>query len=459
NALNIAYVVTSSSDFQETLQRVIAGLNNAGFSERDCRAKDFDVLGVENTERQEPKQKTLFPEPQIGDDDFPQVDTDVIRERLAKTLPKGGVTGDINEDELFVDALKQAEEFDAAIAETEKSVLGVVAPEVREYMNVFPMNGKYAEEASALRLPQFVIKAPMSIFSDDEMELLTHGRLLEGFSLRDKDTKIDFSSVDAEIARVDVEDANEAPKAWNLVGAENQVYKQWFNSLPHEHRLNQCKKIILENLSKINEINDHDLMAYIRRVVDALDTEQQEDLQRSPLLYGSKIKKKIEALMSAHAESKFNLWVEQGVIKCQPEYAFKGAITPVKSTSDFPRSLYTHEEEMNGLERDVVWQLSGLPNIKWWHRNISRTGFNINGYVNAYPDIIACTENGIILMIEPKGDHLIESSESIHKANVGSVWAAKAGEMYRYYMVFKNKDLKINGAVQFDRFMEIVKGL
>jgi type III restriction enzyme len=79
--------------------------------------------------------------------------------------------------------------------------------------------------------------------------------------------------------------------------------------------------------------------------------------------------------------------------------------------------------------------------------------------VNAYPDIIACTENGHILMIEPKGDHLIENSESLHKAKVGNVWAGKAGEMYRYYMVFKNKDLKINGAFQFDRFMEIMRGL
>jgi type III restriction enzyme len=193
-------------------------------------------------------------------------------------------------------------------------------------------------------------------------------------------------------------------------------------------------------------------------VVDSLDPEQQEDMGRSPLQYADKIKRKIEGLMSVHAERVFNLWIQQGRIKCVPTYAFKGEISPAKFASAFPKSLYKAEEEMNELERKVAWELANLPNIKWWHRNMSRTGFNINGYVNAFPDIIATTKNGHILMIEPKGDHL-ENTESARKADIGSIWANKAGDAYRYYMVFENKDLKINGAERLDRFMEIVRGL
>jgi type III restriction enzyme len=113
---------------------------------------------------------------------------------------------------------------------------------------------------------------------------------------------------------------------------------------------------------------------------------------------------------------------------------------------------------MNGLERDVAWQIANLDNIKWWHRNISRKGFAINGYVTAYPDIIAMTQRGKILMIEPKGDHL-ENAESRVKVSIGRQWQNKAGNQYRYYMVFKDKQLDIDGAVPFDRFVEIVKGL
>jgi type III restriction enzyme len=39
------------------------------------------------------------------------------------------------------------------------------------------------------------------------------------------------------------------------------------------------------------------------------------------------------------------------------------------------------------------------------------------------------------------------------------VWQSKAGENFRYYMVFRDKELDIDGAERFERFMEIVKGL
>jgi len=35
-----------------------------------------------------------------------------------------------------------------------------------------------------------------------------------------------------------------------------------------------------------------------------------------------------------------------------------------------------------------------MDNIKWWHRNISCLGFQINGAIYAYPDIIAMTTSG-----------------------------------------------------------------
>ena len=68
------------------------------------------------------------------------------------------------------------------------------------------------------------------------------------------------------------------------------------------------------------------------------------------------------------------------------------------------------------------------------------------------------TNKGNILMIEPKGDHL-ENAESKRKAEVGKAWERKAGLRYRYYMVFKEKDLRHEGTVRFDLFMEILKGL
>ena len=96
--------------------------------------------------------------------------------------------------------------------------------------------------------------------------------------------------------------------------------------------------------------------------------------------------------------------------------------------------------------------------MKWWHRNISKREFCINGAVTAYPDLIVRTESGKTLLIETKGDHL-DNPESAAKAKAGSEWASAAGRLYKYYMVFQTKDPGYDGAYSYDRFMDIVKGL
>lgn len=118
------------------------------------------------------------------------------------------------------------------------------------------------------------------------------------------------------------------------------------------------------------------------------------------------MEKKVKELLDAHRAKVFDLWLEQGKIVCHPNYALKPTISPTIATSVIPKSLYTSEEDMNDYERKMAWALSSMPNIKWWHRNISRQGFMINGSTRAYPDLIAMTTVGKILMIETKGDHL-----------------------------------------------------
>jgi type III restriction enzyme len=68
------------------------------------------------------------------------------------------------------------------------------------------------------------------------------------------------------------------------------------------------------------------------------------------------------------------------------------------------------------------------------------------------------TRKGRLLLLKTKGDHL-ENSESECKCCIGREWANLAGANYRYYMVFRDKDLKWDGAVRFDNLIEIAKGL
>lgn len=140
-------------------------------------------------------------------------------------------------------------------------------------------------------------------------------------------------------------------------------------------------------------------------------------------------------------------------------YRLKDSISPAHTITSIPKSLYEEEDgDINDYEKRIIYDLANLDNVKWWHRNISRRGFSINGAVTAYPDIMVKLNDGKMLLIETKGDHL-DNLDSKAKAETGDKWASLAGRLYRYFMVFETKEPDYQGAYSYEKFMEIVKGL
>jgi type III restriction enzyme len=446
--LNISYVLTSSNDFRDTLTHVIAALNRAGFSSRDYHAEDLTETIIEAPASEQLK----LPDTEQADD-LPEIDTARIRAYL-----ENQPVAEKQAESLFAPALEQAGQYEEAFAHMDEDFqFGPM--EVSSKMNVFHMEPQFEDEARALRIPQFFVDARASLFSETEYDLLDESRLSKGFSLRGKDTKIDFVTLDTEIAKVDItETADAKPRVFDLSNRDSVYIKEWFNSLPPESRLQHGKSIIYKQLSKNNAIDDKELKDYIKLVVDGFTADQLSDLEQSPYPYVKRFEQKVQSLLLEHNRETFGIWIEQGKIHCRPSYALKAAITPVRHTGILPKSLYSEEEDMNDFEYEVARRLAALENVKWWHRNISRNGFYINGFINMYPDFIVLTKRGTIILVEPKGDHL-ENSESRQKVALGRAWEHKAGANYRYYMVFKNKDLAVDGAFQVEKFIEIVKAL
>ena len=74
-----------------------------------------------------------------------------------------------------------------------------------------------------------------SLFSEAH-ETLELEHLEGGFSLRDKDAHVDFTTVNAEMARVDVDDSKDSTaKAWRLSGGDSAFFREWFNTQPSEN--------------------------------------------------------------------------------------------------------------------------------------------------------------------------------------------------------------------------------
>ena len=468
--LNLSYVITSSNAFYATLDKVVAGLNAAGFTSKDYRIDDyveqdteFSVEQVGNIQTELKLDNDVTDDTNNVSDEIDSLNIDFVREQISPFVNNDNMESqsqsEVNDvvTDMLDHAKTQNELYWQDFEETEEYL--PVPPEVGNKMKHYKINQLYASEAGQLEIPQFMIETGRSLFSEHEHQVLTKENLYAGFSLLDKDTVIDFDSIDSEIARIDIDDSDAMPKAWKLQGFDSQNVKQWFDEQPSDRKMRLCKDMIIKKLSKNNAINDRDLEVYVDRIIQNLTEDQLTDMEQTPGIYVLKINKKVNSLLNEYAKKMFYEWVEQDKISCQSSYKLPKEISPTETIASIPKSLYNEEEKFDTeYERKVVMELSSLNNIKWWHRNMARKGFAINGAVNAYPDLMVRTESGKLLLIETKGDQL-ENSESREKAEIGAKWAEMAGRMYKYYMVFETKNPGYNGAYSYEEFMRIVKEL
>ena len=96
-----------------------------------------------------------------------------------------------------------------------------------------------------------------------------------------------------------------------------------------------------------------------------------------------------------------------------------------ESGGPLEKSLFTplYESEFNRDEREVAVYLDGEETLTWWHRNVARTQYGIQGWKSGkiYPDFIfavqADNEASRITVLETKGDHL-DNLDTAYKRNV-----------------------------------------
>ena len=92
-SLNMSYVLTSSNDFDDTVQQIIRGLNSAGFSDRDDRLAE----PVEPVKPASVPEQLPIIEPEAPQEDFAELDGKSIgaelqrrRRKFAGIRPKSG---------------------------------------------------------------------------------------------------------------------------------------------------------------------------------------------------------------------------------------------------------------------------------------------------------------------------------------------------------------------------------
>jgi hypothetical protein len=70
-----------------------------------------------------------------------------------------------------------------------------------------------------------------------------------------------------------------------------------------------------------------------------------------------------------------------------------------------------------------------------------------------HPDFIIQTKSGKTILLETKGDYL----EAAQKTRLGALWANKAGNNFRYFMVYDKRE--VEGTYKLENFLELMRNM
>lgn len=455
--LNLSYVFTSSNDFRDTVEKIILSLQKAGFSKKDFReATPVDspdtskptmtIPGLFDT----PKQKAEEDEKDNGID-LTEEESSTIKEQLKNTAQ--------NEDiqNLQKQAEQMSEEYNKQIEEQtnggELDPLAAITPKEMYY----PINEHYKEAAAGMNLPIFYTKTVASIFSDEEWIPLEKSMLTKGFDLPTKDATVDFTIVRPSGVTIDVAESGDdyVPVRRNNQQAIDFIRQQYMDNSA------TVKKDILSrqiaNMVKLDNVVEPDIKKYVDRVIANLDADEISSLVDNFYLTRDTIQEKIEGLLKDYQKQVFQQWLNTGRIQLDGHYTFLEVIAMTKEELvGIDKGLYVAEETVNDFEYDVISAIADNPNVLFWHRNREKKEFCINGFINHYPDFIVRMKSGKTILVETKGDHLV-NDDSKNKIWLGNKWADLAGNNYRYFMVFQTKE--VEGAITVKQLLQYLNEL
>ena len=470
--LNLSYVFTCSADFQDTLSRIVESLNNAGFSKRDFRvANDCQETTPENiVGNEEPNlfSQPLFtnPEPttisqptttqtepetpteESVETNISEIQTDAIKQSI-----ESGTEGN-NEvlQSLENSAIQQSNNYNEAIEQNDGEVDNPIAA-ATSMNNNYKVKPVFEDAAKEIKLPVFVQKTEsLGLFgAENSFSKIEKSDLLEGLDLSLEDHKIDFTRSAAEVEQIDLasdyaDGTDSIPVHKQLNMKQLEYLKQQLLSIPPEGKKKQLAGAIASKLN-IQEISDKMLTQYVYDCIKNMDNDAIDDLITFQLQTIDTVKTKVNAILDNYRYKTFKDWLDLGKIRFADEevYTMPKQITLLNKMIGIGKGLYKEEEKVNGFEASVISAISNDENVYFWHRNQERgKGFYINGFINHYPDFIVKLKSGQTLLIETKGDDR-DNSDSARKLELGTTWANKAGDQYRYYMVFDKKAM--DGAI------------
>jgi len=452
--LNNAYVLTCSNEFAATLDGIVSALNTAGFSKKELRIIEDKLQRPPETPNAEPQQLYSY----IGEHgkgsgvDFLDDYSNVIRPALEQN-PSAAALDMVNQ------AAARSREYEREAEESER--LGYLGGLEGAMKNQYMINSVFLDDAITLCIPQFCFATQPDFFNNENYAKLDKKKLSLQFSLKNADSNVSFSLAGSDVYSVDATDSG--AKYRKMTASESEYIRNQMERLPDNDKRRFCADLIVDQLNRktIGDVVRRDeISAYVDRIIGNLSNDDLTSLQTGYQFYASRIQQKIESLLDDHREERFFNLLETRDILCRAMYYFPKIITPAETLEGLEKSLYESEAAVNTVERKIIEEISALQNVKWWHRIAESKpySFNINGFITHYPDFFVMTEKGTLVVVEVKGDDR-DNSDSERKLRLGRKWAERAGDYFRYYMVFDKLNWSKEGAFDLSDFVELMKRL
>jgi len=452
--LNMSYVLTASNKFLDTVQNVVEGLNRAGFSGKDYRIADTQVVNDLPSEAPVAPSSVDLLTPISPETQVPS--TSALDENIppatswnpgASVCPASPAVQDIERL-----ARQENETMEKQIQESKSTGIAPTPADLEKQVKNAHIKDNFIESASGICLPKFFMNMDgieNDLFGLCEMEF-EKDMLLKKFPLRTCDTSINFDNVDAEIYKVDLDESSkDNTPTFCKVGKELQTsLAQWILSIKDvESKRKKCAELLVGLVGKMYPIPDQEIKIYIERVLESFDDAAFNHMLNNSAPYAAKIKAAIQNHADTYVRDEFRRELDSDKIILKPSYMFKKQKPYSAKGKCIVKGLYEPEESFNNFEAEVVNELANLDNVEFWTRNKERADFCINGFINHYPDFIIKTKKGKIVLLETKGDHL----DAAKKIELGNLWASKAGNEYRYCLVYEDRN--VEGAYTKEKFL------
>ncbi|MDR1168373.1 MAG: DEAD/DEAH box helicase family protein [Heliobacteriaceae bacterium] len=203
---------------------------------------------------------------------------------------------------------------------------------------------------------------------------------------------------------------------------------------------------LIENLAVVDSYSFNDLLRTKFILKEAIRDKIKEYKEKA---LNSGIRKTLFA-PDANVKTDFNFSID---------FAGKQYIpTTVDCGTRFNKHFFPDVHPMNSEERECARAIDNLQETKYWIRNIEKHAYSFfipMASGRFYPDFLVQLNDGRILVIEYKGEHLLTNDDTKEKEAIGQLWEKASGGKCLFLLAV-DKDAKGRGV--FEQIRDKIKG-